>query len=86
MRRVQAENRFNNTHGLKMITGPSYFTSYRVTHDSLGKSRGDGVPHIRKQPPRFNVITGMSVKLKLLSDDQGHNQDIAKGGLKMETF
>ena len=67
MRKIQAENRFNNTHGQKMMditdmdTGPSYYTSYRVTHDTLGKHRGDGVPHIRKQPPRFNVITGINM-------------------------
>ena len=65
MRRIQVENRFNNTHGQKMMdvtdmdTGPCYYTSYRVTHDALGKIRGDGVPHIRKQPQRFNVITGI---------------------------
>ena len=46
-----------------MDTGPSYFTSYRVTHDALGKSRGDGAPHIREKPPRFNVITGNNLIL-----------------------
>ena len=64
MRKVQVQNRFNNTHGQQMMdvtdmdTGASYFTSYRVVHDELGKQRGEGVPHILKKPPRFNVITG----------------------------
>ncbi|XP_076810084.1 uncharacterized protein LOC143452839 [Clavelina lepadiformis] len=63
-RKVQQRNRYNNTHGRKMMdvtdmdTGASYVTSYRVTHDVLGRSRGPGVPHARKIPPRFNVISG----------------------------
>lgn len=71
MRKVQAQNRFSNTHGQQMMnvtdmdSGPCYYTSYRVSHDALGKIRGDGVPHQRKQPPRFNVITGDKVKKKL---------------------
>lgn len=64
MRSIQVENRINNTHGRKMMdvtdmdTGPSYVTSYRTVHDSLGTSRGRGVPHSRKKPPQFNIISG----------------------------
>jgi len=65
MRSVQAANRFNNTHGQSMMDvtdsdcGPSYRTSYKTVHDQLAKLRGPGVPHSRKLPPRFNVISGM---------------------------
>nr|XP_002127562.1 uncharacterized protein LOC100184141 [Ciona intestinalis] len=64
MRDVQVRNRVSNTHGLRMVDvthhdeGASYFTSYRNSHDALGQSRGRGVPHVRKKPPVFNIISG----------------------------
>nr|CAB3262850.1 uncharacterized protein LOC100184141 [Phallusia mammillata] len=80
MRSVQVENRFNNTHGRKMMdvtdmdTGPSYVTSYRTVHDALGKSRGNGSSHVRKKPPRFNIISGETLNTAR-SETENHRRN-----------
>ena len=66
-----------------MDSGPCYYTSYRVSHDALGKLRGDGVPHQRKLPPRLNVITGNQLDLNLYLTDL-NRLAIKTLGLKMK--
>ena len=63
-KRIEARHRINNTAGLQMMditdmnTRPTYKSSYGSTHNTLGRQLGSGVPHYRKKPPKFNVITG----------------------------
>lgn len=63
-KRIETAHRINNTAGFQMMdvtdmnTRPSYRSAYGSSHNALGRQLGNGVPHYRKKPPKFNVITG----------------------------
>jgi len=67
-RRIETAHRINNTAGYQMMevtdmnTRPSYKSAYGSSHNALGRQLGNGVPHYRKKPPKFNVITGDALK------------------------
>lgn len=70
---IEKTHRINNTAGLQMMditdmnTRPSYKSAYGSSHNALGRQLGNGVPHYRKKPPKFNVLTGEALKTSVES-------------------